>query len=295
MAATKDEAAKWNKSPVHLRIDRAAMHVKWSHDGLRFAVASGSKVVPLCTWEKDNDWWTAKQIKKHKSTILCVAFHPTNGQLLATGCADFKCRVISTYSGDVDGESVNAGPFGSPVVFGETYAELSALGWVNAVAWSPSGTSLAFAGHDSSLHVATFSSSSKPVVQSIRFRDLPLNALIFASEASIVGGGHDFNPLLFTREGAGGSWSFVRRLDEKKDDKSAAATSGVSAARQLFQNKTRVGQDAKSEGDTLWTQHDNAITCIGNFSKAPGPVEKISTTGLDGRLVIWDLSSLGVK
>jgi actin related protein 2/3 complex subunit 1A/1B len=215
--------------------------------------------------------------------------------LLATGCADFKCRVISTYSGDVDGESVNAGPFGSPVVFGETYAELSALGWVNAVAWSPSGTSLAFAGHDSSLHVATFSSSSKPVVQSIRFRDLPLNALIFASEASIVGGGHDFNPLLFTREGAGGSWSFVRRLDEKKDDKSAAATSGVSAARQLFQNKTRVGQDAKSEGDTLWTQHDNAITCIGNFSKAPGPVEKISTTGLDGRLVIWDLSSLGVK
>ena len=31
-------------------------------------------------------------ILKHKSTVLCCAFHPTNGQLLATGSSDFKCR-----------------------------------------------------------------------------------------------------------------------------------------------------------------------------------------------------------
>lgn len=87
-------------------------------------------------------------IKKAKSTVLCCAFHPTNGQLLATGSSDFKCRVFSTYCSEVDG-SEDAGLFGAPVKFGETYAEYSVLGWVNAVAWSPSGHMLAFAGNAS--------------------------------------------------------------------------------------------------------------------------------------------------
>lgn len=289
-----DEEEKWIKSPVHLRIDRAAMHVKWSSDGKRFAVASGAKVVPLCTWDRENDWWTSKTIKKHKSTVLCVAFHPTNGQLLATGCADFKCRVISTYTGDVDSEGPNAHPFATPVELGETYAEMSALGWVNAVAWAPSGNVLAFAAHDSSLHVATLSATARPVVRTIRFREMPLNSLIFVTEGAIIGGGHDFNPILYTRA-AGGTWALNRRLDERKEDKAASATSGVSAARALFQNKTRSGQDAKADSDTLWTQHDNAITCIANASVSRGPVDKVSTSGLDGRLVIWDLPALDIQ
>lgn len=88
-------------------------------------------------------------VKKFKSTVLCCAFHPTNGQLLATGSSDFKCRIFSTFASDVDGSNVNAGPFASttgPLPFGEAYCELSALGWIHAVAWSPSGNSLAYAG-----------------------------------------------------------------------------------------------------------------------------------------------------
>jgi len=287
----KDEPAKWLKSPVHLRIDRAAMHVKWSLDGLRFAVASGSKVVPLCTWDRENDWWTAKQIKKHKSTVLCVAFHPLNGQLLATGCADFKCRVISTYSGDVDGALVNPGPFGSPVQFGEPYLEMTALGWVNAVAWSPSGNTLAFSAHDSSLHVVTFVTGASHVIQTIRFKEMPFTSLIFAAEDAVICGGHDFNPILYTRPTPTASWVLSKRLDEKKDDKACVATSGVSAARQLFQNKTRSGQDTKSESDTLWTQHDNAITCVSIASVASSghTANKIASSGMDGRLIIWDI------
>lgn len=292
MPATKEEPERWSKSPVHLRIDRAAMHVKWSHDGLRFAVASGSKVVPLCSWDRENDWWTAKHVKKHKSTVLCVAFHPSNGQLLATGCADFKCRVISTFTGDVD-PNPNSAPFGTPVEFGETYAEMTALAWVNAVAWTPSGNSLAFAGHDSSLHVATFYATGKPVIQSVRFREMPFNTLMFVSENTIICGGHDFNPIIYTN--SKGQWSLLRKLDEKKTSETANATNSVSAARQLFQNKTRSGQDAKTETDTLWTQHENAITCLANASTTGGLIlNKISTTGMDGKLVLWDLA-LDVK
>jgi WD40 repeat protein len=90
--------------------------------------------------------WVSKMVKKKfKSTVLCCAFHPQNGQLLATGAADFKCRIYSTFDSSVDGPP-NAGPFTNPLEFGEAYCELSAGGWVTAVAWSPSGNTLAFAG-----------------------------------------------------------------------------------------------------------------------------------------------------
>ncbi len=142
---------KWLPALVILRIDRAALDVKWSIDGSRFAVTSGAKCVPVCVYEGASDWWVSKMVpsknskKKFKSTVICCAFHPTNGQLLATGSADFKCRVYSTFSSDVD-SAPNAGPFGIPIEFGDTYIELSALGWINAVAWSPSGNVLAYAG-----------------------------------------------------------------------------------------------------------------------------------------------------
>ena len=78
--------AAWNPSPAILRIDRAALDVKWSHDGLRFAVASGDKCCPLLTYDNKNDMWISKLIKKKiKSTVNCISFHPSNGQLLATG------------------------------------------------------------------------------------------------------------------------------------------------------------------------------------------------------------------
>lgn len=96
--------------------------------------------------------------KKIKSTVLCVAFHPKNGQVLATGAADFKCRIFSTYSADVDGsgvDDVHSYPFAKPVEFGECYAELSCNSWVNALAWSPSGDVLCYATHDSCIHFAS--------------------------------------------------------------------------------------------------------------------------------------------
>ncbi len=283
--------AQWKPSPVILRIDRAAFDVKWSNDGKRFAVASGSKCVPLCTYEPQNDWWISKMIKKKfKSTVTCVAFHPTNGQLLATGSTDFKCRVYSTFASDVD-DTVNPGAFGQPLEFGEAYAELPCLGWVNSVAWSPSGNVLAYCGQDSTIHFATFSTGA-PVVRSIKLKDMPLNRLLFVGERAIVGAGHDFNPFLFTQ--SGGEWNYSRRLDQQKEETQASvATGGVAAARALFQNKTTRGQDQKANNDTLWTKHENAITAV-NVCSSGKNITKISTSALDGRLVIWDLPSLEI-
>jgi len=50
----------WKPSLTLLRIDRAALDVKWSPDGKKFAVASGAKSVPVCHYEADQvERWLA--------------------------------------------------------------------------------------------------------------------------------------------------------------------------------------------------------------------------------------------
>ena len=149
----------WKPSLVILRINRAALHVRWSPDGQKFAVTSGAKCVPVCRFEADNDWWISKMIKQHRSTVLCVAWHP-NSQLIATGSTDFKCRVFCTYIPQVDVGGQDSGPAQfEEVDFGEKLAEFDCKGWIEAVAWSPSGNRLAFAGHNSTTTIVSVSES----------------------------------------------------------------------------------------------------------------------------------------
>lgn len=70
----------------------------------------------------------------------------------------------------------------------------------------------------------------------------------------------------------------------------------------LFQNKSSRGQDKANDGDTLWTSHESAITCMQDASLAvpaksttfPSDVSvtRVSTSGLDGALVTWNLPTL---
>jgi len=286
-----EQETKWKPSLVILRINRAALDVKWSPDGKKFAVASGAKCVPVCYFEEEHDWWVSKHIKKHKSTVLTVAWHP-NSQILATGSSDFKCRVFSSFITDVDATH-EQGAFPSAKVFEEEYASYGAFGWIDSVAWSPSGSTLAFSGHDSSIQFVDYRNGGDAAPQSIRYRDLPVNSLLFLSENAAIGAGHDMNPLLFTNKT--GQWAFDKKLEEKKkEEKKEVAKTGVAAARALFQNKTTLGQAESKAADKLSTTHESAITCMKAVSAGNGNVKHFATSGLDGKIVFWDLSTLGI-
>ena len=276
-----DEAENaWKPSLVILRIERAALDVKWSPDGQKFAVASSAKCVPVCYYEQDNNWWVSKMIKKHKSTVLAVAWHP-NSQIVATGSSDFKARVFSAHVAIVDAEQT-AGDFAAPVGFGEVYAEFPCAGWVHAVAYSPSGCVLAFAGHDASVHFAQFNTGGAPVVQTIRFPFLPLCQLLFLDEYKLVGAGHDMNPAVFANAG---TWAFESFVDKKGDEKKAAASSSSVASKMaMWQNKDKTGSaaGAGAKEETAWLKHQGPITCLKHMGG-----NKFSTTACDGRLVLW--------
>jgi len=268
---------KWKPTLVILRINRAATHVKWSPEENKFAVACGAKCVAVCYFELDGDWWVSKHIKKHKSTVTRVEWHPNN-VVLATGSTDFKARIFSAFIKGVDKGTPDT-PWGNKLGFGDVLAEMDqAMGWVQSVKWSPSGKLLAFVGHDSTVCIAD-TTSGTPSVTTVRYNSLPFRDLLFINETSLVAVGNDCTPVLFNSQGG---WKFVKKLDE--GGAAQAATGGNANAFKVFQSKVDKGTEGQET--TLNTKHQNCITFI-NACKA-GAVTQYSTSGLDGQLIVWD-------
>jgi actin related protein 2/3 complex subunit 1A/1B len=256
----------------------ACLDVKWSPDGEKFAVASGSKKALIAFYEASNNWWVARECRKHKSTVLAVAWHPSS-QLIATVATDYVCRVSSAYIEGVDAAPV-ATPFGPLPEVGEIVTEFEVTrAWLNDCAWSPCGSALAFVGHDALLHVATFNPATPgapPTIQTVKCPTLPATRILFLSPTALVTAGHSMNPELFTctssaEKGAGGAqpptWSFASYLDKKPDaGASAKATTGIAAARAMFANRVSKGQSAGSPDTEVWTKHHNAIVGIKGYN-----------------------------
>ncbi|KAL6047828.1 Actin-related protein 2/3 complex subunit [Balamuthia mandrillaris] len=277
------EGGKWKPTLVILRINRAATHVKWSPCEQKFAVASGARCVSVCYFEEDNDWWVSKHIKKHKSTVLSIAWHPTNSTLIATGSSDFKARVFSAYVRDVDTNPQDS-PFGRALPFGQPLAEYNANGWVHAVDWTPSGNTLGYVAHDSTINFVDISSGQ---VSKISTPNLPFRTILFLSETAVVASGHDCNISLFQNQG--GRWNYVKDLDEAAGGAAKKAASSTAAARNMFQSKVDYG--TTSNATVLNTKHQNAINCVQPTKSASGKITEIATTAVDGQLILWNTAS----
>jgi len=270
---------KWKPTLVILRINRAATHVKWSPEENKFAVACGAKCVAVCYFEQEQDWWVSKHIKKHKSTVLKLDWHPNNA-LLATCSSDFKARIFSAFVKGVD-KAVPETPWGTKLGFGDVLAEFdTTMGWVQSVKWSGNGSKLAFIGHDSVLTVADCTSAT-PRTETVKYTDLPFRDLIWIGDESIIAAGHDCTPVLF--QGKGG-WKLIKKIDEGQASNAAAKDNN---AFNVFKTKVDKGQEGSQE-TTLNTKHQNCITNVQIYKKAGNVVSQYSTTGLDGQIIIWD-------
>ncbi|ETW86151.1 hypothetical protein HETIRDRAFT_407878 [Heterobasidion irregulare TC 32-1] len=301
----------WKPTLVMLRINRAATFVRWSPLEDKFAVASGARAIAICSFDPENDWWLARQLKKPiRSTVLSVDWHPNN-VLLAAGSADMKARVFSAYIKDVDKRP-------APTVWGEKlpfntlcgeYTSPSG-GWVHAVGFSPSGDVLAFASHDSTISIVY---PGGPAVFTIKINSLPYVTLAWTAEDALVAAGHDCQPVLFSGSASAG-WRAVGSLDDTSAPKSAGGGAGGgraapvgrlnSAAFNTFRNADSRGMGQGAGGgasggagagaDTeLFTVHQNTITSVRAYEGARGAVRRVSTSGIDGKLVVWNVSAVG--
>ncbi|KFP04812.1 Actin-related protein 2/3 complex subunit 1B, partial [Calypte anna] len=241
----------WKPTLVILRINRAARCVKWSPKENKFAVGSGSRLISICYFEQENDWWVCKHIKKPiRSTVLSLDWHPNN-VLLAAGSCDFKCRIFSAYIKEVE-ERPSPTPWGSKMPFGELMFESSSsCGGGHSICFSARG------------HAGGGQEGDE--------RGCPLPQ------------GHDCCPMLFTYEENQGALSFGGKLDVPKQSSQRGLT-----ARERFQNldKKASSDTARAGLDTL---HKNSISQISVLVGGKAKCSQFCTTGMDGGMSIWDV------
>ncbi|KAK7255758.1 hypothetical protein RIF29_29177 [Crotalaria pallida] len=288
------EGSEWVPTLVILRLNRAALCVQWSPKENKFAVGSGAKTVCICYYEQENNWWVSKLIRKrHDSSVTSVSWHPNN-ILLATTSTDGKCRVFSTFIKGVDAKDSKKGTSDSKFgdsKFGELIVQLDlSSSWTFGVKWSPSGNTLAYVGHNSMIYFVDDVGPS-PLAQNVVFRDLPLRDVLFVSERMVIGVGYDCNPMVFAADERG-IWSFVKYLGERKAVSfgSKYGTQFSEAFGKFYsQSKQGVSNDAVESSRTRGFVHENCINCIMPHMEHSTLITRFSTSGLDGRIVIWDL------
>ncbi|KAF4983264.1 hypothetical protein FZEAL_1302 [Fusarium zealandicum] len=274
-------ALVWEPSPtgykptlVLLRISRAATFVRWSPSETKFAVGSGDRVIAVCYFEEENDWWVSKHLKKPiRSTITSVAWHP-NSVLLAAGSTDAHARVFSSFIKGMDARPA-PGVWGERLPFNTVCGEFlnNSAGWVHSVAFSPSGESLAFAAHDSSITVVYPSGPEQPprAVVTVSTQQLPFKSLIWTSEDEIIAAGYDCEAFRF--QGGEDGWQLAGTIETK--GRPGLGEHREESALNMFRQMDLKG---KAKDDTqLKTVHQNTISTLRPFEIVDDRVTKFST------------------
>jgi actin related protein 2/3 complex, subunit 1A/1B len=247
--------------------------VRWSPSETKFAVGSGDRVIAICYFEEENDWWVSKHLKKPiRSTITTVAWHP-NSVLLAAGSTDAHARVFSSFIKGVD-QRPEPGVWGERLPFNTVCGEYlnNSAGWVHSVSFSPSGDVLAFASHDSSITVVYPGGPEQPprAIISIPTQLLPFMSILWNGEDEIIAAGYDCQA--FRLKGGESGWQLHGTVESK-------GRPGVSDAREesalnMFKQMDLKG---KVKDDTqLGTVHQNTITMIRPYQASGGRLSKFS-------------------
>jgi actin related protein 2/3 complex subunit 1A/1B len=126
--------------------------------------------------------------------------------------------------------------------------------------------------------------------------------LAWTSEDALVAAGHDCQPVVFS--GSDQGWALVGTLDDTTASSASKATGAKagtvgrlnSTAFNTFRNADTRGHSGGGDSATdteLLTVHQNTITSVRPYAYGgEGIVSRVSTTGVDGKLVIWDVNAV---
>ncbi|RCK58869.1 Actin-related protein 2/3 complex subunit 1 [Candida viswanathii] len=297
-----DASGEFKPTLVLLRINRSATVCRWAPDGRKFAVGSSDRIIAVCYYEEENDWWVSKHLKKPlKSTITTLDWHP-NGVLLASGSTDGHVRVFSAYIKGIDSKP-------QPTVWGTKLPFQTLCGdftnettaWIHGVKFSPDGDSLAYVSHDSSLGFVYPQGEELPprAIFNVKTNYLPFKSIVWLDDQLVCAGGFNCNLVVFKGNESG--WKEAYQVEEQKDLTKEAPHSRVGddddddqeisshQALNMFKQMDLKGRVSKptaggKPAKALSTIHQNTINSIKNF--APG---QVSTSGIDGKVVIFNV------
>ncbi|WPK25024.1 hypothetical protein PUMCH_002323 [Australozyma saopauloensis] len=290
------QQGQYKPTLVLLRINRAATVCRWSPKGDKFAVGSADRVIAVCYYEEENDWWVSKHLKKPlKSTITSLSWHPNN-VLLAAGSTDGHVRVFSAFIKGLD-EKPEPSVWGTKLPFQTLVGDYTNVSgsWVHDVAFNEDGeaNSLAFVSHDGTLSIVYPQGEGLPPAAfvSIKTGYLPFRSLLFLAD-SVIAGGYNCNLIVF--EGDQNGWKELYVVEKQKDlihdeppkddDQEISSHQALNMFKQMDLKGRVNSKPLAGSGKALATTHQNTITSLRWYGDG-----KVSTSGIDGKIVIFDL------
>jgi len=236
---------------------------KWSPDGSKFAVGSVEGLVAVGHFDRGNDWWVCRHLKKTvDGPVLSIAWHPT-ASLLAIGTLAGNLTVASAFVAEInEGKEVTVGWIDSTVLrsFDTECFKIEIGSWVQGVSFSPSGHVLAWSTRSAVISLFYPASGHQSSVECLSNGcKIPLQKLLFLSENVLMAAGSSGQLMILS--GADGKQWGLRQ-------ESVGGTSSSPA-------------------------HTSPITSLESFEAAQQrQVGNVATLGLDGSMIIWPMAKL---
>ena len=129
---------KWTPSNVVATTKLGYLCCKWNSRGDKFCEGTSAKHLFIGYYNPDNNWWMARNIKGHKSSVVCCEIDPTS-LFVISGSTDLRVYVSSCYIDFIDDKHLTDQTKPLAQNFGDVIHEFRPNSWVNSVTWNPSG------------------------------------------------------------------------------------------------------------------------------------------------------------
>ena len=309
------ENNKWIPTLVVLKIKRAALCCKWSPNGKAFAVGSSEKKLRICTFNADQNLWvhpsglhvkqereeepeaadgTPTVSNKTRGSIFCVCWDRT-GQLLCRGSLDGSMNIVSTYYDP--SEPIRDCPFdiSTKELFGFVFGDK--CGIVEDIAVNPKNDIIAYTDRNSDTHFLEFKGHIM-TKQTVHCPTLPFTSLLFITDRIVAAGGFDNNLHILAKKSD--VWEYVGIADTSSPSSSSSVSTSFQERIRMLQSNANVSSvrtvnSRTATGSTMNGCHKNIIVELQMKTWDGSMCTEISSCGLDGRLVIWNMKMILTK
>ncbi|KAK9686278.1 WD domain, G-beta repeat [Popillia japonica] len=258
----------WKLLDILNQHDLRVMGIDWGPNTNRIVTCAVDRNAYVWTQGEDKKWKPTLVLLRINRAATCVKWSPDENKfakMIVAGSADFKVRVFSAYIKDIE-KTPEPTPWGTKMPLGHLMVEFvnssCGGGWIHSVVFSPDGNKICWVSHDSTINIADATKGN--TVTKLRHSCIPI-LYNLTSDGQIV---------------------FGAKLDTSQK-KQAGGLSAMNIFQSLDKRSTSEANDTK-----LDSVHQNAITSIYQYSGEKGNVRSFSTSGMDGLLVIWDVTTL---
>ena len=270
---------KWIPSNVVATTKLGYLCCKWNSRGDKFCEGTSAKHLFIGYYNTDSKWWMGRNIKCHKSSVVCCEIDPTS-LFVISGSTDLRVFVSSCYIESVDDKHLTDATKPLAQKFGDIIFEFRANCWLNSVAWNKSGSLGYAAGQNATIAVINYKDKKTDV---IKCKHSPVTLVIPTGESSFLAVCYDRNILEYEKKGD--NWEIKKTITTDQGNKAGGGAKGnVSSALQRFE---KMGTQKKENLAVTSKQashlHKSLISSLTIKDK------DIITTDLSGFVKRWKL------